>query len=245
MSYLHIYIPPGFLPSAYFSTFRIFFFFLCPHPRTRCLNGHLILIMRLYLLAIFLSSRAVKSGPLIFGDSTLSEPDGLSTVDGGNPADTGQVMELPLESSQWNHVDVLPNNRANDLTDYQIPDSTNNGSPNLLADLPVAACLDGKSQVKGSATKNENSCPAPLDTSPSGQSTDDSTQQQQDSGNKPNPDEKKDDQPVVDTNPFDNICEPPKRLFCCFGPLVPNWNSRQGCEECMLSFYIFFSTVSP
>lgn len=201
--------------------------------------------MRLYLLAIFLSSGAVNSGPLNFGESTLSEPDSFSIAYGGNTADTGQVMELPLESSQWNHVDVFPNNQANGLRDYQIIDSTKNGSPNLLADLPVAACPDGKSQVKGSATKNENSCPAPLDTSPSGQSTEDGRQQQQDSGNKPNPDEKKDDQPVVNTNPFDNICTPPKRLFCCFGRLVPNWNSRQGCEECMLSENISFNTASP
>lgn len=201
--------------------------------------------MRLYLLAIFLSSRAVNSGPLIFDDSTLSEPGGLSTVDGGNTADTGQVMQLPLESSLWNQVDVLPNNQANDLTDYQIPDSTSNGTPNLLADLPVAACLDGKTQVKGSATKKENSCPAPLDTSPSGQSTEDGRQQQEESGNKPKPDEKKDDQPVVNTNPFDNICPPPKRIFCCLGRVVPNWNSRQGCEECMLPFYILFNTLNP
>lgn len=200
--------------------------------------------MRLYFLAILLSSRVVNSGPLNFDDSTLSELDDFSALDGGNAADTGQVMELPLESSQPIQVDSFSNNRANSLPDYQIPHSTNDASPNLLASLPVAGCLGGDSQAKGSATKNGDSCPALLNTSPSGQPTEEGRQQQQeqqqqDSG------EKKDDQPIVNTKPPDNICTPPKRLFCCFGREVKDWNSREGCEECMPPFYILLSIVSP
>lgn len=208
--------------------------------------------MRLYyLLAILLSSAAVNSGPLNFGDSTISVPDDFLMIpDGGNAADTGQGgMEFSLASStQSIQVDPFSNNNrgANILPDHQIFDTiSNDASPNnLLANnMPVAAgCLDGDSQVKGSATKNGASCPAIFNTSPSGQQTEEGRQQQQqqDTGNTPNPNEKKNDRPIVNPNPPDNICTPPKKLFCCFGREVPDWNSRENCEECMVPVFCIF-----
>lgn len=200
--------------------------------------------MPFFFLAILLSSRAVNSGPLNFGDSTFSEPDEFSILNGGQTADTGKVMEFSLVSSQSNQFDAFPNKKANILPGSQIPGITNDASPNLLADLPVAACSAGDSRVKSSAQKNEDLCPAYLETSPARQSTEED-RQQQDSRNNFNPDEKKDDQPVMSPKPPDDICTPPKKLFCCFGREVENWNSREGCEVCMLPFYISFKTASP
>lgn len=200
--------------------------------------------MRFFFLAIvLLSSRAANSGPLNFGDSTLSEPDDFSLIDEGKAVDNGKVMELPLDLSQSNQFDAFSNQEANILPDHQIPGSANDASPNLLADLPAAACSHGDSQVKGSAQKNEDLCPANLETPPSRQSTE-GDREQQDSGINPNPDEKKDDGPVTDPIPPDDICTP-KKLFCCFGREIENWNSREGCESCMLPFYISFKTASP
>lgn len=199
--------------------------------------------MRLFFLAILISSRAGNSGPLNFGDSTFSEPVDSPILDGGNTADTGQVRELPLQPTQSNQVGAFSNSKANILSDYQILDSTNDASPNLLADLSVAQCLDGDSQGKGSAKKNAVICPARSGTSPSEQSTEEG-RDEHDSVNKPNPNQKQDDQPILNINSLDNICEPPKKLFCCFGREVVNWNSRQSCEECMLPFYTLFMTVS-
>lgn len=202
--------------------------------------------MRFFFLAILLlSSRAANSGPLNFGDSTLSEPDDFSLVGDGKTVDSGKVMQLPLDSSQPNQFDEFSNNQeANILPDPQIPGSANDASPNLLADLPAAVCSDSDSRVKGSAQKNENLCPVNLETPPSRQSTE-QNRQQQDSGINSNPDEKKDDGPVTNPIPPDDICTPPKRLFCCFGREIKNWNSREGCEDCMLPFYISFKTTSP
>lgn len=191
--------------------------------------------MLFFFLVILLSSRAANSGPLNFGDSTLSEPDDFSLLDGGKTAAAGKVLELPLDSSQSNQLDAFSNQEADILLDPRIPGSTNDASPNILADLPVAACSDSDGRVKGSAQKNENLCPANLETPPSRQSTEDGRQQQQEPGSNPEPDGKK-DQNVMNPIPSDNICPPPKKLFCCFGREIENWNSRKGCEACMPPF---------
>lgn len=189
-----------------------------------------------FLVILLLSSRAANSGPLNFGESTLSEPDDFSLLDGGKTAGAGKVLELPLDSSQSNQLDAFSNQEADVLPDPRIPGSTNDASPNILADLPVAACSDSDGRVKGSAQKNENLCPANLETPPPKQSTEEGRHQQQNSGNKPEPDGKKDDQNVMNPIPSDNICTPPKKLFCCFGREIENWNSRKGCEACMPPF---------
>lgn len=201
--------------------------------------------MRFFFLAILLlSSRAANSGPLNFGDSTLSEPDDFSLVDDGKTVDGGKVIEHPLDSSQSKQFDAFSNQEANILPDPQIPGIANDASPNFLADLPATACSDSDSRVKGSAQKNENLCPVNLETPPSRPSTEED-RQQQDSGSNPNPDEKKDDGPVMNAIPPDDICTPPKKLFCCFGREIENWNSREYCEDCMLPFYISFKTATP
>lgn len=201
--------------------------------------------MPFFFLAILLiSSRVANSGPLSFGDSTFSVPDDFPLVNDGKTIDNGKVMELPLDLSQSNQFDAFSNQEANGLPDPQIPGSANDASPNLLVDLPTAACSDSDSRVKGSAQKNENLCPANLATPPSRQSTQED-RQQQDSGTNSNPEEQKEDGSVVNPIPPDNICPPPKKLFCCFGREIPNWNSREGCEQCMLPFYISFKPAKP
>lgn len=204
--------------------------------------------MRFFFLAILLlfSSRAANSGPVDFGDdSTLSEPGDFSLVDNGNTVDNGKVMELAaLGSSQPFQLDAFSNQEANIiLPDPQtIPGiaNANDASPtNLLADLPAAACSDSDSRVKGSAQNNNgNLCPAKLETRPSRprQSTEEDRQQQKAPGINPNPDEKKEDGPIMNPTPSDDICTSPKRLFCCFGREIENWNSRQGCVECRFPF---------
>lgn len=199
--------------------------------------------MQFFFLAILLlSSRVANSGPLNFGDSTFSVPDDFSLVDDGKTIDNAKVIELPLDSSQQsNQFDAFSNQEENGLPDPQIPGSANDASsPNLLVDLPAAACSDSDNQVKGSALKNGNVCPVPanLVTPPSRQSTGEEERQQQDSGINPNPEEKKEDGSLLDPIPPDDICPPPKKLFCCFGREIENWNSREGCEQCTLPFYI-------
>lgn len=201
--------------------------------------------MPFFVLAILLLSwRVANSGPLSFGDSTFSVPDDLFFVDDGKTIDNGKVMELPLDLSQSNQLDELSNLEANGLPDPQIPGSANDASPNLLVDLPSAPCSDSDSRVKGSARANENFCPANLAIPPSRQSTQED-RKQQDSGINSNPEEQKEDGPVTNPIPPDNICPPPKKLFCCFGREIPNWNSREGCEQCMLSFYTSFKPAKP
>lgn len=200
--------------------------------------------MPFFFLAILLSSRTVNSGPLNFGDSTFSEPDELSILDGRQTANTGKVIEFSLLSSQSNQFDAFSNKKANILPGSQIPSSNNDVSLRFFADLLVAVCFDSDSRVKSSAQKNEDLCPPYLETSPARQSTEED-RRQQDSRNNFNPDEKKDHQPVMSPEPPDDICTPPKKLFCCFGPELENWNSREGCEYCMLPFYISFKTASP
>lgn len=213
--------------------------------------------MRFFFLAILLlfSSRAANSGPVNFGhDSTLSEPDDFSLVDDGNTVDNGKVMELAaLDSSQSFQFDAFSNQEANIiLPDLQIIPgiaNANDASPtNLLADLPAAACSDSDSRVKGSAQNNNgNLCPAKLETPPSRprQSTEEDRQQKKDAGINSNPDEKKEDGPIMNPTPPDDICTPPKKLFCCFGREIENWNSREGCEECMLPFLHFIQDRQP
>lgn len=201
-----------------------------------------------FLAILLLSSRVANCGPLNFGVSTFSVPDDFSLVDDGKTIDNGKVTELPLDLSQSNQFAAFSNQEANGLPDPQIPGSANDASPNLLVDLPTAVCSDSEIQVKGSAQKIENVCPAPasLVTPPSRQSTEQEERQQQDSGINPNPEEKKKDGSLMDPIPPDDICPPPKKLFCCFGREIENWNSREACEQCMLPFYIpLFKPAKP
>lgn len=199
-----------------------------------------------FLVILLLSSRAANSGPLNLGDSTLSEPDDFSLVDGGgNTVDNGKVMELALDSSPSFQLDAFSNQEeANILPDPQIiPGIANDDAPNLLADLS-AACSDSDRRVKGSAQNNGNLCPPNLETRPTRQSTEED-RQQKDPGINPNSGEKKEDGPFMNPIPPDDICAPRKKLYCCFGREIDNWNSREGCEECMLPFYIFTQDRQP
>lgn len=206
--------------------------------------------MRFFFLAfiLLLSSRVAHSGPLNFGDSTLSEPDEFSLVDddGNTGVDNdGNVMELRSDLSQSNQFDAFSTQEANILPDPQIiPGIANDGSANLLAALPAAAqaCSDSDSRGKSSGQTNDgNLCPTKLETPPSGQSPEEDRPQQDRPGSNAKPNEKKEDGPISNPTTPDDICAPRKKLYCCFGREIENWNSRENCEECMLPPFLFFT----